>query len=99
MSFTPETVAYQGVTKTVGFQDMAGLDSYFRELSAKQGKPGGCTSSTHMTMTLNRDNQAIGQMTLTDDFCFRAEGMIAPDALKYKLFEKGAAEQLTLIDD
>ena len=99
MSFTAETLSYHGATKTVDFKDMAGLDKYFRDLSAKQGQFGGCTSSSHMTLTLNRDGEAVGQISLKDDFCFREDGMVAPNSLKYRLFEKEREQQQTLIDD
>ncbi len=98
MLFTPETLSYQGKSKSVDFQDMAGLDAYFRGLAKKQGQAGGCTSSTNMTLTLNKDNQVIGKMLLKDDFCFRGDGMLAPNALKYKLFEKEKDEKLSLIE-
>jgi hypothetical protein len=99
MTFTPETMSYNGETKTVDFKEMAGLDLYFRDLSAKQGKWGGCTSSTSLTLTLNQDGKPVGQMNLVDDFCFREADMISPDALRYKLFEQEEDQQLTLIDD
>ena len=99
MSFTPETLSYKGETKSVNFQDMAGLDTYFRSLAAKQGQVGGCTSSTNMTLTLNKDQKVVGKMLLKDDFCFREDGMLAPNALKYKLFEKEKKEKLSLIED
>lgn len=98
MTFTPETMSYKGDTRIVNFSDMASLDKYFRSLSAKQGKFGGCTSSTDLTLTLNRDGEAIETIRLIDDFCFREKGMLAPNALKYKLFDKEDTEQLTLIE-
>ena len=98
MTFTPETVAYGDETKTVGFEDMAGVDKYLRNLAHKQGQLGGCTSSTTLTLTLNRDGQAVGQKTLRDDFCFREDGMVSPDSLRYRLFEQEEAEQLSLIE-
>jgi len=99
MTFTPETVSYKSETKALDFKQMSGLDSYLRDLSAKQGKFGGCTSRTTMTLTLNQDGRAIGQKTLVDDFCFREEGMLSPEALRYKFFEQEADEQLTLIEE
>ena len=98
MTFTPEAISYAGETKTVSLQDMVSLDKYFRNLSAKQGQFGGCTSSTRLNLTLNREDKAVGQIALKDDFCFRGEDMLAPNALKYKLFEKEKTEQLTLIE-
>lgn len=99
MTFGPETLSYNSTTKPVSFRDMAGLDLYFRDLSTKQGQWGGCTSSTSLTLTLNQDGKAIGQISLKDDFCFREDGMISPNALRYKLFEQENDQQITLIED
>lgn len=99
MTFTAETISYDGETKTVDFTDMAGLDLYLRDLSAKQDQHGGCTSRTDLTLTLTRDGNLVGYKTLKDDFCFREEGMTSPGSLKYKLFEQEDAEQISLISE
>jgi len=97
MTFSPETISYQGETKTVNFEDMAGLDKYFRNLSAKQDKVGGCTSSTNMTLTLIENGKPVGNMTLRDDFCFHSDkDMKSPNSIKYKLFEQEEVEQISL---
>lgn len=97
LTLTHDTIRYNDEIQPLSLQNAQDLDLYLRKLASLQGQPGGCTTSTRLELTMTRGD-ARETVSLFHDFCSAFPGGtpgLSPDHLRYELFEKPDAEEMT----